>query len=288
MKKYLALVLALVLVAGSAVMLASCGKDAQETTTAATTAAPEESEVPVVTDTTAVDTTAVSDPTTEAATEATTEATTEAAKAPQSKEEIVAYFNTAVNAVKSDAKSGVHHYSKISLAGSTTLPSGLNFILKALGGADEFLGDQLSKNSKGEQKMSDMSSYPVENESWGSKLTAADVKSASCTEKDGQYTITITTVADSKTDSVKHGQGHAPKAFNAVLPGVVNDNIPGIAEGIVGLATMNYPSSTAKIIVDIETGHVLSAYYDLYWTINFDKAGAILPFLTQDYYTINW
>lgn len=288
-KKLIAILMALALV----LSFAACGgKEEAPTEAASTEAASEEateapSEEATEAPSEAASTEAAS--TEAASTEAaSTEAATEAAKAPQSKEEIVAYFNTAVNTVKSSAKSGTHNYSKISLAGSTTLPGILNGVLKLLGGADEFLGDQLEKNSKGEQKMSDMSSFPVENESWGSKLTAADVKSATCTEKDGKYTITITTVADGKSDSVKHGQGHAPKAFNVVLPGIVNDNIPGVATSLVGTATMNYPSSTAKIVVDAATGHVLTANYDLYWTINFDKAGAILPFLTSDLYTINW
>ena len=219
--------------------------------------------------------------------------TTEAPKAPQTKEEIVAYFNEASNKVKTDAKSVTRNYSKISLNGSTTLPSSLNTILKILGGADKFLGDQLAKNSKTEPetftgKSSIQSVYPVENEAWASKLTAADVKSATCVEKDGKYVITITTVADGKSSTVQHGQGHAPKAFNVVLPGVVNDNIPGAAAGMVGTATMDYPSSTVKVVVDPATGHVLSSTYDLYWTINFDKVGAILPFHTSDSWTIKY
>ena len=157
---------------------------------------------------------------------------------------------------------------------------------------DSFLADQLAKNSKTEPETFTgsqiKSTYPVEGESWSSKLTEADVQSATCEEKDGKYVITITTVADGKSDSIKHGQGHAPKAFNVVLPGVVNDNIPGVATSIVGTATMNYPSSTVKVVVDPATGHVISANYDLYWTINFDKAGAILPFHTSDSYTIKY
>lgn len=297
MKKILALMLILAL----ALSLAACGADkggetttvpeavTDEVTEVDTTAAPaDDTTAAPADDTTAAVTEAASEATTEATTEAASETTTEAKKAPQTKEEIVAYFNTAVNGVKSGAKSAVHHYSKISLAGSTTLPGALNGILKLLGGADKFLGDQLAKNSKGEEKMSDLSGFPVEGESWASKLTAADVKSATCTESNGKYTITITTVADGKSSSVKHGQGHAPKAFNVVLPGVVNDNIPGVAEGIVGTASMDYPSCKATITVDAATGHVEKANYDLYWTINFDKAGAILPFLTSDSYTINW
>ena len=301
MKKILALMLVLAL----ALSLAACGADkggetttvpeavTDEVTEADTTAAPaDDTTAAPADDTTAAVTEAASEATTEATTEAASETTTEAKKAPQTKEEIIAYFNTAVNGVKSGAKSAVHHYSKISLAGSTTLPGVLNGVLKLLGGADKFLGDQLAKNSKGKEVFNGSSAiqgrFPVEGESWASKLTESDVKSATCEEKDGKYYITIITLSDGKTANFQHGQGHVPKAFNAVLPGVVNDNIPGVATSLVGTATMNYPSSKASIVVDIETGHVLTADYDLYWTINFDKAGAILPFLTADSYTVAW
>ncbi|MBR4727902.1 MAG: hypothetical protein IK080_08450 [Clostridia bacterium] len=253
-----------------------------------TTAAPVDETTAAAAETTAAAaTTAAAETTAAAATTAAAE-TTAAAKAPQSKAEIIAYYNEVINKVKPGAKSITQNYAKISLAGPTTLPSSLNTVLKLLGGADKFLGDQLAKNSDLEKHTIDKSAFPVENESWSSKLTEADVKSATCVDNNGIYTITITTVADGKSATVKHGEGHAPKAFNVVLPGVVNDNIPGAAAGLVGTATMNYPSSTVKITVDSKTGQVKTALYDMYWTINFDKVGAILPFLTSTSYDIAW
>ena len=303
-KKILAILMALSFV----VAFAACGaQDNNTTTTEPDTEITDES-LPADESTDATEATDAADDTTAApadesasatenasetsAEDASEEESTEAPKAPETKAEIIAYFNEASNKVKTDAKSVTRNYSKISLNGSTTLPSSLNTILKLLGGADSFLADQLAKNSKTEPETFTgsqiKSTYPVEGESWSSKLTEADVQSATCEEKDGKYVITITTVADGKSDSIKHGQGHAPKAFNVVLPGVVNDNIPGVATSIVGTATMNYPSSTVKVVVDPATGHVISANYDLYWTINFDKAGAILPFHTSDSYTIKY
>lgn len=302
-KKIIAMLLALTFVFA----FAACGgKDDGTTTMPEETTADPFAEVEDTTAAPVEDTTgevAVSDPTAAPAddttaaavdgTDASSEETTApAAKKPESKEEIVAYFNSAVNSVKTDAKSVKHHYSKISLNGSATFPNSINNILKLLGGADKFLGEQLEKNSKVDPETYTGAQikerYPVEGESYASKLTAADVKEAKITEKDGMYIIRIVTVADEKTDNIKHGQGHAPKAFNVVLPGVINDNIPGVAEGIVGLSTVNYPSSTCTITVDPATGHVVNADYDLKWTINFDKVGAIIPFTTHDYYTITY
>lgn len=304
-KKIIAILLALSFVFA----FAACGGKTEDTTTTTaettadpfaevddTTAAPaaeDSTAAPAAEDTTAAgaeDTTAASQAA-DATTAAASESTTAAAAMPQSKEEIVNYFNTAINAVKPNAKSITRKYSKITLNGTPVFPSSINNILKLLGGAEEFLSEQLAKNSKGEEtyKVGDIKAvFPVEGESYSSKLTAADVKEAKIVEKDGKYIIRITTVADGKSDSIKHGQGHAPKAFNVVLPGVVNENIPGVAAGIVGTATMNYPSSTVTVTVDPATGRVLNADYDLKWTINFDKVGVVIPFTTNDYFIINY
>ncbi|MGN0542580.1 MAG: hypothetical protein ACI4JG_03910 [Acutalibacteraceae bacterium] len=301
-KKIIAMLLALTFVFA----FAACGgKDDGTTTTPEETTADPFAEVDDTTAAPVDDTTAevaVSDPTAAPADDTTAassdstaasaeETTAPAAKKPESKEEIVAYFNSAVNSVKTDAKVVKRQYSKITLNGSPTLPGAVDGILKLLGGADKFIGDQLAKNSKGEETFTGdqiKAVYPVEGESYASKLTAADVKEAKITEKDGKYIIRIVTVADEKSDNIKHGQGHAPKAFNVVLPGVVNENIPGVATSLVGLSSMNYPSSTCTITVDPATGRVINADYDLKWTINFDKVGVIIPFTTHDYYTITY
>ena len=218
------------------------------------------------------------------------EETTEAAM-PQSKEEIVTAFNTAVNDVKTDATKVTRKYSKISLNGTPVFPSAIEGLLNLLGGAENFLNDQISKNSKGEETYTgaDIDAvYPVENESYASKLTASDVSSANIIEKDGKWIIRVTTVADGKSDNIRRGQGHAPKAFNVVLPGVVNDNIPEVATSIVGLSTINYPASTCTVTVDPATGRAINADYDLKWTINFDKVGVVIPFTTNDYFVISY
>ena len=297
MKKILALLLACSMLFA----FAACGGNtedetttaAPETTVAEETTAAEETTVAAGEETTAAEeTTLAAEETTVAAGETTTAA---AATVPATTEEIVAYFNTAVNGVKTNAKSVKHHYSKISLNGTPVLPSWADSLLKLFGGAEKFLDDQLSSNSKGEQVYtgSDIKNrFPVENESWASKLTAADVKSATCTPSaDGKtYTIKVVTIADGKSSTVKHGGGHAPKAFNVVLPGVVNDalgKIPGATKLVGGEAEMNYPSSTATITVDVATGNVVKAEYDLKWTINFGTS-VVIPFTTLDSYTISY
>ena len=302
MKKLIAILAALAIV----LTLAACGAKTNDETTTTEPEVTEEITEEVVTDevteapTDADESTEAPEESTEAPdeskedaseTESETEEATEAPKAPQTKEEIVAYFNEASNKIKTDAKSVTRNSSKISLAGSTQLPGWVNTVARVVGGADAFIDDQLTKNSKGSETFTGAqikATYPVEGESYASKLTAADVKSATCTEKDGKYTITIVTVADATSQNAAHGQGHAPKAFNVPLPATINENVPGFAKNMIGgTAAMEYPSSTFKIVVDAKTGHVESANSDLYWTIHFGT-DTTLPFRTQDSWTIKY
>ena len=306
-KRILALMLALCFVFA----FAACKKDGgdNDTTTEAGTLANGET---VANDETNSDTEAVSGDTTDVsgdATEAATDASgnsvvaptqsgssnqggTVAASKPSTKAEIVEYFNKAANQVKTSAKSVKHHYSKITFDGNAAvIPSWADSALKLFGGADKFINDQLAKNSKGEQtyKGADIKAkFPVEGESYASKLTDKDVAKADLNEENGKYIITITTIADPKSSNVKHGQGHAPKAFNVVLPGVVNENVPGAVKSFLGGdAEMNYPSSTIKATIDIATGRLVKADYTLNWTINFGT-NVLLPFTTLDSYTISY
>lgn len=204
---------------------------------------------------------------------------------------IVEEFNKAVNSVKSSAKTVEQKSVVNSLAGQAVVPSGLiGSIYSGLGG-DEWLNGMLTDNSQGAATYTGAditAKFPVEGQTWSSKLTAADVKEATRSEKNGVVTIKIVTIADEKSENVKVGEGHAPKAFNVVLPGVVNDNIPGAAKSIAGTASMAYPESTAIITVDAKTGNVITATYDMRWTINFDKMGVVLPFGTKAEYTVKY
>ena len=209
-------------------------------------------------------------------------------KKPETKSEVVEYFNKAVNGVKSNAKTVNQQSVTNYLAAPTTISDGLSGIYGMLGG-DDWLDGMLKDNSQGAASYTGgdiAAKFPVEGESWASQLTVDDVTEATCTESNGVYTIKIVTVADAKSDSVQHGQGHAPKAFNVILPGIVNDNIPGVAKSLVGTAAMEYPSSTATITVDAATGNVTHAEYDLKWTIHFDKMSTSLPFGSKAIYDV--
>lgn len=206
------------------------------------------------------------------------------------KASVVAEFNKAINSVKTNAKEVKQLNVTNYLGGTPTIPGALNGIYGMLGG-DDWLDGMLQDNSQGEATYAGAdikAKFPVEGEDYASKLTAEDVAKAERSEANGVVTITIETVPDAKSDSVKHGDGHAPKAFNVILPGIVNDNIPSIATSLVGTATMEYPASTIVVKIDKATGNVISADYDLKWTINFDKLGAIIPLATKASYTVTY
>ena len=300
-KKIIAILLALSFVFA----FAACGgKGGDETTTAPveTTADPfaeGETEAPVadVTEATAAATEAAD--TTDASAEATdvsVEETTEAANAmPEGKEAIVEYFNTAVNNAKKNSKSIHSNYMIHAVAGEVTgVPGVIDTVLGDTGNfISGFMGADESKANVTWTSAADKNAFfPVEGETWASKLTAADVKDAKIVEKDGKWLVRITTVADGKSSNIKHGSGHAPKAFNVVLPAVVDENIPGAVAKIfsIGTTEMNYPSSTVTVTVDPATGNVVHANYMMYWTINIHLGDSVvvLPFSTENDYNINW
>ena len=288
-KKIIAILLALTFVFA----FAACGgKGDEETTTAPveTTADP----FAEVEDTTAAveDTTAAATDETTVAGE-TTAAATEAANAmPQGKEEIVAYYNTAINNAKKSSKSIHSNYMKHAVAGEITgIPSALDSIGQSL--IKDNMGEDDSKKNVTWTTAEDKNAFfPVEGETYASKLTAADVKDAKIVEKNGKYIIRITTVADPRAEGYSHSNGHAPKAFNAVLPGIIDGYIPGVVKSMfsVGTVATAYPSSTVQVTVDAKTGNVEAANYMLYWTLYIPLSGedVVLPFSTENDYTINW
>ncbi len=300
-KKIIAILLALTVVFA----FAACGGNTEDETTTApveTTADPfaeEDTTAAVVEDTTAAavedttaaaveDTTAVVEDTT-----AATEATTEAANAmPEGTAAIVEYYNTAINNAKKNSKSIHSNYMKHAVAGEITgIPSALDSIGQSL--IKDNMGEDESKKDVTWTSAEDKNAYfPVEGETYASKLTAADVKDAKIVEKDGKWIIKITTKDDPRSEGYSHANGHAPKAFNAVLPGIIDGYIPGIAKSLfsVGTVATGYPSSTVQVTVDPATGNVVHANYMLYWTLYIPLSGTdvVLPFSTENDYVINW
>ncbi len=300
-KKIIAILLALTFVFA----FAACGGNNDDETTTApvettadpfaevedTTAAVEDTTDALVEDETTL--APVEGETTVAEGDTTAVETTEAASAmPEGKEAIVAYYNTAINNAKKNSKSIHSNYMKHAVAGEITgIPSALDSIGQSLI-KDNMGEDENKKNVTWTSAEDKNANFPVENETYASKLTAADVKEAKITEKNGKYIIRITTVADPRSEGYSHSNGHAPKAFNAVLPGIIDGYIPGVVKSMfsVGTVATAYPSSTVQVTVDVATGNVETANYMLYWTLYIPLGGedVVLPFSTENDYVINW
>ena len=149
-------------------------------------------------------------------TAAQTEAETneEVKKAPQTKEEIVALFNESVNAAKSGSKSIMSNYTLNTQTSDATLSNKMlqniaNKLISANMGYDK-KKDHVTYSGKDAIRQN----FPARGQDWASRLTAADVSKATCTEKDGVYTVTLYLVPDT-TPNIRQGEGHAGKAFSA-------------------------------------------------------------------------
>ena len=148
-----------------------------------------------------------------------------ASSKPSTQAEILNYFNTSVNKVKTSSKGGVKNYEKNSQAGTFTLKG----MLKSFSGVINSLvkknmgekkGDTNRKLSKADMK----ALFPVENENWSSKLTTANISSVTLAEKNGKYVITIHVKPDAASTNPTHGAGNHGKAFNIVQVSTILDN----------------------------------------------------------------
>lgn len=278
MKKVLALVLVLALAVGCVALLTSCGDDkAPETTAPASevvTDAPETTaSVPQsteeVSDTvteTAAATEAATETTTATTTEATTAATTTAttttapaettkASAPTTKKEIIKTYNDAVNGAIS-AKAG---YSKTRVTTVNQLEGGAVLKIKAAADAvKDFLGEgtKTYTNSKGKSEYMSKSN-----------LSESDVTSATCTEKNGKYTITMTLKNGSNSASEGAMSDNSPlnrcglyvgnsdkSAYDYKTTENIYKALNGLDEASVKSGTGKTSNAKVTAVIDAETG----------------------------------
>ncbi|MGN0635826.1 MAG: hypothetical protein ACI4I5_06350 [Acutalibacteraceae bacterium] len=279
MKKVLALVLVLALAAGCVALLTSCGGDkAPETTAPAsevvtdapeTTAfAPQSTEE--VSDT-VTETAAATEATTETTTATTTEATTTAAttkattttapaemtkaSVPTTKKEIVKTYNDAVNGAIS-AKAG---YSKTRVTTVNQLEGGAVLKIKAAADAvKDFLGEGTKTYTNNKGKSEYMSK---------SNLSESDVTSATCTEKNGKYTITMTLKDGSNSASEGAMSDNSPlnrcglyvgnsdkSAYDYKTTENIYKALNGLDEASVKSGTGKTSNAKITAVIDAETG----------------------------------
>lgn len=210
-------------------------------------------------------------------------------KAPTSKQEILDYFNKSINDVKPSAKSVTQTLEKNYQAASVELGS-----LGAFKGVvnkliDANMGVNKDKSGVTATSRADKNKiFPVENESWASKLTMADIKDAKISEKNGVYTVTIKILDDALTGNTAHGVGHHAKAVSIVSVQSIYDNA-GAVKGALGDVSIGFSNGTIVANIDAKTGHVTHAKYDFVWKLHVSSFGGVTaPFGIIQEFDVKW
>lgn len=213
----------------------------------------------------------------------------EAAKKPSSKEEVITYFNTVINKVKPGAKSITQTKENNYQAGGIDLGAlgAFESIVNKL--IDSNMGENKEKSGLTATSAADKNKiFPVENETWASKLTAADVKEANCTESGGVYTITLKLLDDELSETTNHGASHNGRAISIVQTQSIYDNA-GAASSLLKGLKIGYKNGSIVAKVDAATGNVLSVTYDFTWILHVDVFGGInAPFGITQVFEIKW
>ncbi len=281
---------------------AACGKRSEpEATTAAEPETVIETESAAMieeTDVPTSETVEVSEATTEAETSAPTEETTEKAeetteedKTPQSKAEIVALYNDSVNRVKTESKAIVSNYT---LNTQTQDAEISNKMLQGI--ANKLISanmgyDKKKANVKYVTPTQIIDAFPVRGQKWSSHLTADDVTKATCTEKDGIYTVTLYLKPDT-TPNIKADQGHAGKAFSVITKESIVEGAGSLGMSVIEEDTIKLTFKDCRITarIDKETGRVLDANYYMDWTLALTALGidVAVSFGSEDDYSVIW
>ena len=310
MKRYtriLSVILALILALGC---LAACGKtDETQTTVEAISEAISEPETTLVEETEAATTeaaettepeevTEVTEAPTEAETSAPAAETTEKAeettaedKPPQTKAEILALYNDSINRVKTESKAVVSNYT---LNTQTENAEISNKMLQGI--ANKLISanmgyDKKKANVTYATPSQILDAFPVRGQKWSSQLTPDDITKATCTEKDGVYTVTLYLKPDT-TPNIKAGQGHAGKAFSVITKESIVEGAGSLGMSVIQEDSIKLTFKDCKITAQIEkdTGHVTGANYYIDWTLALTAMGidVAVSFGAEDDYTVIW
>lgn len=163
----------------------------------------------------------------------------------EKKAEIVSYFNTAANKVKT---------GKPALTYTTTGK------MSAFGLSDGFSDDGSTRKGQNLDQR-----FPVIGQSWASKLPASAVKSAERTLSNGVYTLKIT--MNDEKDVLNIGNSAHGKVFFFMDTEQLKEMMKESGLEVERL-TNNFSGSTITCTIDAKTGNMLSATYVLKDKIN--------------------
>lgn len=174
---------------------------------------------------------------------------------PQGTEAIVNYYNEAANKVKSSASSVTLNYvdrmaNDEYLEVSGTLKSVASFAMNTFLTKDEnpvtLTGDDIK------------TTFPVKNEDYSSKLTAAQVKNATCTDNGTEYEIKIELLNDDVPNCTA-GNGYG-SCMNYLGAEEITLDYPGLSISDVNLT---YHDGVIIAKIDKATGNLVYANYTL-------------------------
>ncbi len=164
--------------------------------------------------------------------------------APQGTAAILNYYNTAANKIKSDAKSVTRNYEDYQHnPEKLVLPGALQKF------GEQLIGGFLKKNDTPHAyEGGDAKNFYLPGESYTSKLTEADIKSAECKDNGSEYEITIVTKT---SKNPTYGQG-----VSAGFEIIKTDDVMDAAGFIVKSFDTEYYDCKIQCKVDKATGRV--------------------------------
>ena len=210
---------------------------------------------------------------------------------PSSTADILNYFNTAVNKVKTSSKGGVKNYEKNTQAGDFALSGPFKTFSGVINGLVEKNMGEKEGHTNLKLTKADMKKYfPVENETWASKLTTSNISSANLTEKNGKYVVTIQVKPDAASTNPTHGAGNHGKAFNIVQVSTILDNAGPLKSMLDGNVKIAYRNGKIVATIDPKTGNVTHINYYYVWVLDVTVGGTNVnaPFGIESDFTINW
>lgn len=195
-------------------------------------------------------------------------------------QQIVSYFNTAANQVKT---------GRPALDAKATMR-----VRENITGTSE--AENSSQSYKKGTNLNDV--FPVAGQSWSSKLEAKGVKSATCTEKNGKYYIAIFMKDEKNPKPVSSNHGKAFTCYDTeeLMDLAAQSGDSEVQAMLKNMSfTTNYSGCKISCVVDAKTGKMLSAKYytDVTMKISVSKL-SVFPIsmtmnvtTTQDF-TMKW
>ena len=206
-----------------------------------------------------------------------------------SKAQIITLFNNAANNAKKGAKSIHQNYAK------NTQVSGIELNNKMLASlADKLIaanmGEDEAKHDKTYTGGDKAGYFPVAGQQWASKLTEADVKSATVTEKNGVYSVVIKLLDDTQKNP-KVGEGHTGKAFSLVTKEQIVEGAGSAGMAVIKEESIKVGHSGGVIKATIDKdGKLKTANYYRVWKLELTALGIDvgISFGIEEDYNINW